>query len=335
MWVLLIGALVQDQKALDYLKSAPRSWACVAEDAFAGLAYLSEGSTPKSGRYSQELQACVKSMMRDLRGDFTENWYLALELLFLSEVYKKDPTSEIKDRIAQVIQRAEQTQEATGGWSHSKGYNYKDRGGNVPDVAMVGTFMLAGLCNVRAAGLDAPGKLIDSVFAYCEKSSDGSGGLIYGTNNRVPDFAGTRAAGLLIALHVLNRKDERYERIAKLVKEKMAHIEKGHANAPVHYFASGVACYLSGSWDDWKKTWMDKLLGQREPDGSVWLKIHEAGDHERNVLRNNILSTATLAILCNLDQGRLFQPKPSKEEKSSPRLQPAKPKSPFSTRPRR
>jgi hypothetical protein len=70
----LIGALVQDQKALDYLKSAPRSWARVAEDAFAGLAYLFEGSTPKSGRYSPELQECVKSMMPDLRGDFTENW---------------------------------------------------------------------------------------------------------------------------------------------------------------------------------------------------------------------------------------------------------------------
>ncbi len=85
----------------------------VFDTALCGLALLAEGSTPRTGRYQEELRKCVGFLLRrikpdgllqaksDLKSEWKEfqTWYVSFTALFLSEVYRKDPEAVPKEKL--------------------------------------------------------------------------------------------------------------------------------------------------------------------------------------------------------------------------------------------
>lgn len=288
-------------------KSRGKSWAGAVEAAFVGFAYLAEGSTLTSGKYSAELRKCVEQCMQDGMPADQKNWYLAFRLFFLSEVYKKEQTDQIKEKLAALVKEIPENQEPSGGFSHRKGFVYTIGNLRVPDVCIVGAMMIAGMGNAKSCGVELPAGVLERTLKYVEKLG-GGGGLPYGTNNPVPDYACSRAAGVLMGLHFMGQRSGMYSSLANGVRSSFSSIEQGHAFPPIHFFNSAVGNYLVGNYAAWKNHWLGKLLNQREPDGSLWMKNKENIDYERTQFHSNTISTAVLAMLCHLDKGHVFQP---------------------------
>jgi hypothetical protein len=298
-------------KALNYVRGQLKpggSWAGFAERAFAGLAFIAEGSTPTEGEYASELAACIDYFVRGGGGSEQENWYYAIAGLFLAEAHKKWPSDDKARRLEEIVAKIKETQEPTGGWSHHKGFAYNLPGKTVPDLGIVTGLILAALGNIKAAGVEVPQDSISRGLAYCEKISDGAG-LIYGTNNPVPDMGCTRGAGALIGLYFMNNRSEIFGKVARGLRERVKQLEHGHAFPPIHFFNSAVGNYLAGQYGAFKAEWVAKLLGQRESDGSIWMKNHEKIDYERNQLKSNVIGTSVLAVILLLDRDHLFKVK--------------------------
>ncbi len=309
------------EKALEVVK-ANLGKVMTMEKIFAGFAFLAEGSTPTEGKYSAELNECIRGIMTSINGDWRENWYWALGGLFLAEVHKRWPKEEHRTRLEEILSKIEANQEETGGWSHKKGFNY---GGKIPDLAVLTGLMVASLANMRSAGIKVPEAVLSRALEYCKKMSDGAGGMAYGTNNGVADPGATRGAGLLIGLHLLGQRSGPYGTIAAGVKSRVGGLERGHSFPPVHFFNSAAANWLAGSYGAFLAQWKEKLLGMRESDGSIWLKNHENIDYERTRMKNNVMGTSVLAVILLLDKGNLFKAPGAKP--ATPRKEGGAPKS--------
>lgn len=306
------------KKALNYVRDqlkSSKSWAGFAERAFAGLAFIAEGSTPTEGEYASELASCIDYFVRGGGGSQQENWYYALVGLFLAEAHKKWPSDDKARRLEAIVVKIQEAQEPTGGWSHHKGFAYNLPGKNVPDLGIVTGLILAALGNIKASGVDVPADSISRGLAYCEKISDGTG-LIYGTNNPVPDMGCTRGAGVLMGLYFLANRNEHFSKIARGLRERIKQLEQGHAFPPIHFFNSAVGNYLAGQYPVFKAEWIPKLLNQREADGSIWMKNHEKIDYERNQLKSNVIGTSVLALILLLDRDNVFKNKPKPRAKA-------------------
>jgi hypothetical protein len=310
-WAFLVlgqSAEAEGARAIQSLKTLKRSWARPSEEALCGLAYLAAGSTTRSGPFAAELKGCVDGCLRGPIDETNENWHLGFQLFFLSMVHRKDPAPEVKARIGAIVRRLSETQAASGGWSHKKGFVYPVQGRNISDIAMVGAIVAAGLAAARSCGIEVPQGTLDRAWGYFGRMADGPG-LRYGTDNPAPDPACSRGAWVLVALHLLGRKDERYGSIARGVRERMKNLEQAHSLPALHYLSTGLASWASGSWPEWKARWMAKLLASRGKDGAVWIKFGGAENFEGRTIKSNLLSTAALALLCHLEKGHLI-PKP-------------------------
>ena len=314
------------RKALKYLQDqlkSSKSWAGFAERVFAGFAFMAAGSSPTEGEYSAELNSCIEYFIRGGGGSQQENWYYALGGLFLAEAHKKWPSEDKAKRLEEIVAKIKETQEATGGWSHHKGFAYNLGGRSVPDLGIVTGLILAALGNIKASGVDIPDDVVARALTYCNKTSDGAG-LIYGTNNPVPDMGCSRGAGVLMGLHFMNNRSEVFGKVAKGLRERVKQLEQGHAFPPIHFFNSAVGNYLAGQYGAFRAEWVAKLLAQREADGSIWMKNHEKIDYEKNQLKSNVIGTAVLALILHLDKDNVFKAKP----KPKPSADGQKPESP-------
>jgi hypothetical protein len=320
-------------KAIDYVREnikTSRCWAKFAEHAFLGLAMLAEGSTLAEGKYSADLKASLDYIMA-ARNPYPEtpNWFYAICLLFLAEVYKKDPSDEIKTKMQELVKTLEEVQESTGGWCHKKGYTYNLAGRIVPDIAMLAGLVVAALGDAKSCGCEVSNQVIGRAMTYAQKISDGQG-MIYGTNNSdTPDHGNTRIGLMMMGLHFMNQKNEVYAKASQGLVKRVKEVDRGHSFPPLHFFSSGVGTYLLGQFGAFKGTWMNLILQRREADGSIWLWHTEKLNYEKNEFGTNTISTAVMAILLQLEKGNVFKPA-AKKDAGKPGLAPEKPKNPFS-----
>lgn len=304
-------------RALEYVRKnikASKSWARFAERVFAGFAFMAAGSTPAEGEYSADLNECIEYCVSGPFGSTQENWYLALVGLFLAECQKLWPDEAKATRLKRILKKIEENQEATGGWSHKKGFVYNLGRGRVPDLGIVTGLMIAALGNMKAAGMDVPVSVLQRALAYCRKNSDGVG-LIYGTNNPVPDRGCTRGAGVLIGLYFMKQRNDLFGKIAGGLRSRVDQLETGHAFPPIHFFNSAVGNYVCGQYGTFRARWIRKLISMQEADGGIWLKNQEKIDYEKNQLKSNVIGTAVLATILLLDRNHLFQPAPRRKAK--------------------
>lgn len=340
MKFLILAFILQDRKALDEAAikalnsvrdriAASGCYAKFAEMNYFGLACLAQGSTLSEGDYSGELKRCVDFAMGD-RGDAgMPNWHSATTLLFLSEVQKKEPSEEIKARMHALINRLEESQESSGGWCHHKGFVYNGRRGPIGDLGILTSLVIAALADAKSTGCEVPAAVLDRALKYCGTHSEGDG-LIYGTNNPLPDWGNSRASMMVVGLHFLNNRNELYSKGARGLATKVKGIDSAHSFRPIHFFNSAVGNYVTGQFGAFKAEWLARILAMREKDGSIWFKTTGGSEYERNSLGTNTIGTAVLALILQLEKGHVFRPPAG--PKKRPQAEP--PANPFSQKKR-
>ena len=184
--------------------------------AIAGLAFLMEGSTPKSGPYAPNLRKALAWFEKKagtngmLASNGTNETYQyvpshANALLFLVCVHDVDDDPERARRIAPLIEKAVTfvvgCQTSRGGWGFISA-----RDGNDYDDGYSTATVLQALFAARRAGFDVPKSATDKGVRYLVNSTNRDGGVIYSIyggavprgNDGQPLHTAGAAAGLLM-----------------------------------------------------------------------------------------------------------------------------------------
>jgi hypothetical protein len=187
---------------------ATASESVAAVTAFAGLALLSEGSTPSKGTYAENLkraadwyvQNCQKGRdegllgTRETRDPHGYMWGHGHGLLFLASVYAGEDDrpdgKELKDLLhrarrkeyREVLKRAVaftvKAQGTKGGWYFISGAD-----GDDSDDAESSLCQIQALRAAQLAGVDDPKTTIDKAMAYLEKYTSAGGGLYFSSRS--------------------------------------------------------------------------------------------------------------------------------------------------------
>lgn len=242
----------------------------------AGLAFLSEGSTPGRGRYASNVNQCVDFILTQS----SESGLLAaatshgpmyghgFATLFLAEVYGMTPRPEVRESLRRAVRLIVGSQNEEGGWRYQPVRSDAD--------ISVTVCQIMALRAARNVGIYVDKSAIDAATKYVKDSQNPDGGFRYMLQSGGSAFA--RSAGAVAALQYageygsdeVNRGLLYVMRFIPPQEQNVGHYFYGH------YYAA-QAMFLSGdeNWQRWWPAVRGELLATQEPDGS-WR--NQAGD---------------------------------------------------------
>jgi hypothetical protein len=289
------------EKAVSYVRGHYKSDG-LAGHVYAGLMFLIMGDT------GADFQACVSYATRAVENSgFNRNWYLGMCLYFLSEVYLRYPTPEVHNAMVKAVNSAPGQQETTGGWCHHKEMwkknNYNKIGGG-KDLGMVTSMVFGAFWNMKAAGMPVPKGLFDKVEKNLESIHDGFG-ICYGTDNKWGDITMSRISYVFMGMTNARAQDHPWHaKIVEGLQKRFKSLEKGHAFAPLHHYSVAAAMSRAGLYDRFAAEWIDRLIAEQKPDGTISLKCDRADKYA-----DWTANAACLAIMLLLQKPGIFEPK--------------------------
>ena len=180
-----VGWLAHEQHELGHWTAQGRY--PTAMTALAGLAMLSEGSTPTQGRYASNIRRAVDYLVRqsrpngligDPRRDDRYTYGHGFAMLFLSQVLGEEEDIDRRADLIRVLTAAVtftgQAQTKAGGWGY---VSAKD--GNGFDEGSTTITQVQGLRGCRNAGISVPREVIDKAVAYIKSCTLPEGGVQY------------------------------------------------------------------------------------------------------------------------------------------------------------
>lgn len=203
--------------------------------ALAGMAFMSEGSKPKSGKYGTQISKCVDYILRHQ----TKDGLLAAEnhdklyqhgfvLLFMCEVYGETTRdAEVKRCISKAVKLLVDSQSKKGGWRY-------DIPSNDEDLSVTGAQMMA-LRAAKTAGFHVPGDVIEKAKKYIISLQNADGSFNY-TEGSFWDTGHTRTACALSALYSAGLYDGNIVEKAKKHMWKYDPNKKLGQEGPTHFF---------------------------------------------------------------------------------------------------
>lgn len=256
----------------------------VGVTALAGMAFLSNGSTPNRGPYGRQVQGCVDFVKNCVNAQgFVTNqdsrmYSHAFATLFLAEVYGMAPSQDVLQALRRAVRLIVTSQNEQGGWRYLPGA--KDS-----DISIT-------VCQVQAlraannVGVQVPKETIDAAIRYVKRSYVGQatnfqnqpGGFWYQVYENYPlrpsrtSFALT-AAGVT-ALYGAGeyegneiRGGLRYlfdprNRPPRRDMEDTFDYFYGHYYAVQAFFQAGEPY-----WSQWYPSLRDELVAGQKPDG--------------------------------------------------------------------
>lgn len=286
----------------------------------AGLAWIEEGSTTRSGHYAENLRKAVDFVTQALSAPdpFGErrpgganwdqsNWSYAHAAIFLGELYQHRKSKKLEKELQTIATTLCKRQEASGGYAHGPG---GPNGLGYVELNIMAGFVLSGLGLSQQAGCQIDDKVVDRLLTYLKESSSG-GGVGYSTE---PGQKGQgnigRTAGAWLGALTLGKKK------AKFVQQMRAYTERridayleGHASLMQHILLAGVASAALGKKAEkryWKAMRRDLILA-RAPDGSLqprpWHESLLMGSNT-DVSMGEVWTTASWAIVLGADLGK-------------------------------
>ncbi len=242
----------------------------------AGLAFLSEGSTPGRGRYASNIDRCIDFIL----SQSSESGLLAaatshgpmyghgFATLFLAEVYGMTPRPEVREAVRRAVRLIVGTQNEEGGWRYQPVRSDAD--------ISVTVCQIMALRAARNVGVYVDKSVIDAATKYVKDSQNPDGGFRYMLQSGGSAFA--RSAGAVAAMQYageygseeVNRGLLYVMRFIPPQEQNVGHYSYGH------YYAA-QAMFLSGdeNWQRWWPAIRGELLKTQETEG-FW--HNQAGD---------------------------------------------------------
>ncbi len=292
----------------------------VAWTSLSGLAFLSAGSTPRRGRYSDQIQQALKFVISQQSargyikdrvtssGRMHEHGYA---LLFLSQAYGMASRHYAKDKlktaISKAIRLAESSQGQDGGWHYEP-----QRSGH--EASVTGT-ILPGLRAARNVGFEVDKQVIKRAVEYVKKSQAPNGGFNYKLNSRnvEPSFSPLMLSTLNYSGYYKSTKGtpERKE-LSKIIEKAFEYVEKTYINGDfldssrhadwAAYYLTQVFFFAGGErWRNWYRKYSDRLLNRQRSDGSF------PGGYGRSYGKSASTSMAVLSLTIPYRQLPIFQ----------------------------
>jgi hypothetical protein len=243
--------------------------------ALAGLAFMSEGSTPGRGRYGAQVSRITDYLLEHTQ----ETGYVYAQgaashgpmyghgfaTLFLAEVYGMTPRSDIRDKLAKATQLIINTQNAEGGWRYQPQRADADLSVTVCEIMA--------LRAARNAGINVPVGVVERTIEYVKRCQNPDGGFMYMTTGGPSAFP--RSAAGVVALYSAGVYEGR--EIDQGLEYLMQHLPRGdNFSRESHYFYGhyyGVqAMWHAGGdyWRQWYPAIRDALVERQRDDGS-WI----------------------------------------------------------------
>ncbi|MEM6798238.1 MAG: prenyltransferase/squalene oxidase repeat-containing protein [Planctomycetota bacterium] len=277
----------------------------------AGIALLSEGSTPNQGEYAEPLQRAVDYLIRQSRpngliGDpLRDDRYTyghGFAMLFLSQVLGEEEDFERRQELIAVLESAvrftAQAQTSAGGWGY---VSAKD--GNGFDEGSTTITQVQGLRGCRNAGITVPKEIIDKAVRYIHGCTLKDGGVQYSSKGGGGRPAITAAA--IASLYSAGEYDDDFvPRMQEYCRSHLgAHNQSNYGHWHyAHFYYSQVQYRESGEvWENYRKATYAKLLREATPArvptgaGVTWGQGYIG----------NVYTTALNLVILQLDNGCL------------------------------
>lgn len=245
----------------------------VAVCALAGMAWLSNGSTPDRGPYGAEVSKVTDFLLENTE----ESGFISVDgaashgpmyghgfaTLFLAEVYGMSPRDDLRDKLSRAVDLIVRTQNDEGGW------RYQPRKADA-DLSVTICQVMA-LRAARNAGLRVPNATVDKCVEYVRRSQNPDGGFRYMLQGGDSQFP--RSAAGVVALYSAGvYEGPEIERGLVYLDQFVPRDNVG--NQDVHFFYGqyyGVqAMWQAGGkrWERWYPAIRNTLMARQQPDGS-------------------------------------------------------------------
>ena len=292
------------QKRQGYLEASSGQYR-VAMTALAGTAWLAEGSTATTGRYSKNIRAATDyliSMSRPngligYREDFHYTYGHGFSMLFLSQVFGEEEDLGRREQIRGVLTRAVQfcanAQTSRGGW----GYVSAKEGDDYDEGSTCIT-QVQGLRACRNAGIPVSVEIIERAKKYIADCTTPRGAVQYhyrGGGERPPI-----TAAALAALFNAGEYDTDLTRKMRAYCESRIWPKRSLASRTAHWhythFYYAQVLYRKGgeTWDQYRSE-IEKELTGRIQSGGFW--------SDQNI--GPVYTTSINCIILLLDKGFL------------------------------
>lgn len=260
----------------------------------AGLAFLSSGSTPETGKYCRNVR---KAMYYTLRlGESDPNGLISgpggegrsmyghgFAMLFLAQCYGMDLNPNDSKRIRAVLDRGikvtVKAQSDLGPPKHAGGWIYTPDQNS--DEGSVTVTQLQALRACRNVGIKVPKACIERAVQYLKYCQESDGGICYSAQSRGSSRPPISAAAIacFYAAGVYDREaggaeGDEAKMVAKLLeyckRNSDVNRSEGHWYYTHFYMAQGFYQHGGQLWKDYYPKVRDKLISQQNMDGS-WM----------------------------------------------------------------
>ncbi|MGA2497567.1 MAG: prenyltransferase/squalene oxidase repeat-containing protein [Tepidisphaeraceae bacterium] len=239
--------------------------------ALCGVAFMSAGNLPNRGRYGQQVQKCLDSVLANAQ----ESGLIAagqvggppmyghgFATLFLAEVYGMTPDDSVKERLAKAVSLIQRTQNQEGGWRYQP----------IPfdaDISVTICQVMA-LRAARDAGVKVNKTTIDRAIQYVRRCQNGDGGFSYMPGSGGSGFART-AAGVATLYYAGVFEGNDLNRGLKYLNQLNPAAGDESFYFYGHYYAA-QAMFLAGGeyWQHYYPAIRDQLVQRQDKASGAW-----------------------------------------------------------------
>lgn len=296
--------LAREQRNQGYWEASGGQYR-VAMTALAGLALLSEGSTPDEGKYAENIRGALNYLLEmsrpngliGFKDDYHYTYGHGFSMLFLSQVYGEEDDIDRRRQIGDVLNRAvmfsANAQTTKGGWGYVSA-----RDGNDFDEGSTCITQVQGLRACRNAGIPVDRQIIEDAKKYIRNCTTSKGGVQYsirGGGERPPI-----TAAALAAMFNAGEYDSQHTRDMLNYCEKSIWPGRsgrsyyGHWHY-THFYYSQVMYRVNE--DQWQKyfAWVSEQILRKQNASGAWKEGHVGP----------VYTTAINCIILQLDNGYL------------------------------
>ncbi len=274
-------------RGLDWLASQQtRSGRWAARDgqyptamtALAGIALLSEGSTPTQGKYAAHLRRAIdylgsRSQTNGLIGDPAYNdrytYGHGFSMLFLSQVLGEEEDPHRRDQLVDILIRAVaftgSAQTTAGGWGYVSAKDGRDFDEGSTTITQV-----QGLRSCRNAGIPVPAEVIQRAIGYIRGCTAPDGGVYYSTKSRGVGRPAITAAALACLFNAGQYDSDYVPKLLGYCKKNLYETNRGFGFWHYAHYYYAQVLYREGGpeWTDYRDRIYRKIISEASPDGA-------------------------------------------------------------------